>query len=71
MKSTIIKVQRIQTEIDIAAFSFNLKSLQYMKVKLTNGKWIGLGGVNSDTKVTYDNGELKFDNGLQMVNYVR
>jgi len=71
MKSTIIKVQRIETEIDIAAFSFNLKSLQYMKVKLTNGKWIGLGGVNSDTKVTYINGELKFDNGLQMVNYVR
>ena len=71
MKATVKKVQSIETEINIAAFSFELKCLQYMKVKLTNGKWIGLGGVNSDTKVTYINGELKFDNGLQMVNYVR
>ena len=54
MKATVKKVQRIETEIDIAAFSFELKSLQYMKVKLTNGEWVGLGGANSDTKVTCD-----------------
>ena len=71
MKATVKKVQSIETEIDIAAFSFELKNGQYMKVKLTNGKWVGLGGANSDTKVTYDHGELKFDNELKMVNNVR
>ena len=71
MKATVKKVQSIETEIDIAAFSFQLKSLQYMEVKLTNGKWVRLGGANSDTKVTYDHGEFKFDNELKMVNNVR
>ena len=71
MKITVTKVQSIKTEIDIAAFSFDLKSLQYMKVRLTNGKWVGLGGANFDTKVTYDHGELKFDHELKMVNNVR
>ena len=71
MKATVKKVQRIQTEIDIAAFSFQLKSLQYMKVRLTNGKWVGLGGANSDTNMACDHGELKFDNELKMVNNVR
>ena len=71
MKITVKKVQSIETEIDIAAFSFQLKSWQYMKVKLTNGIWVGLGGANSDTKVTYDHGELKFDHELKMVNNVR
>jgi len=71
MKITVKKVQSIETEIDIAAFSFQLKSWQYMKVKLTNGKWVGLGGANSDTKVIYDHGELKYDNELKMVNNVR
>ena len=71
MKATVKKVQSIETEIDIAAFSFQLKSLEYMKVRLTNGKWVGLGGANFDTKVTYDNGELKFDHELKMVNNVR
>lgn len=71
MKTTVIKVQSIETEINIAAFSFDLKMLQYMKVKLTNGEWVGLGGSNSDTKVTYDHGELKFDNELKMVKNVR
>ena len=71
MKATVKKVQSIETEIDIAAFSFQLKSLQYMKVRLTNGKWVRLGGANFDTKVTYDHGELKFDHELKMVNNVR
>ena len=71
MKATVKKVQSIETEIDIAAFSFDLKNGQYMKVRLTNGKWVGLGGANFDTKVTYDHGELKYDNELKMVNNVR
>ena len=71
MKATVKKVQSIETEINIAAFSFELKCLQYMKVKLTNGEWVGLGGANSDTKVTCDHGELKFDNELKMVKNVR
>ena len=71
MKATVKKVQSIETELDIAAFSFQLKSLQYMEVKLTNGKWVRLGGANCDTKVTYDQGELKFDNELKMVKNVR
>ena len=33
MKATVKKVQSIETEIDIAAFSFQLKSLEYMKVR--------------------------------------
>ena len=71
MKITVKKVQSIETEIDIAAFSFQLKSWQYMKVKLTNGIWVGLGGANSDTKVTYDHGKFIFDHELKMVNNVR
>ena len=71
MKTTVKKVQSIETEINIAAFSFQLKSLQYMKVRLTNGKWVGLGGANSDTNMACDDGELKFDNELKMVNNVR
>ena len=71
MKATVKKVQSIETEIDIAAFSFELKNGQYMKVRLTNGKWVGLGGANSDTKVTCDHGELIFDHELKMVNNVR
>ena len=71
MKATVKKVQSIETEIDIAVFSFDLKNGQYMKVRLTNGKWVRLGGANFDTKVTYDHGELKFDHELKMVNNVR
>jgi len=71
MKATVKKVQSIETEIDIAAFSFDLKNGQYMKVRLTNGKWVGLGGANFDTKVTYDNGKFIFDHELKMVNNVR
>jgi len=42
-----------------------------MKVRLTNGKWVGLGGANFDTKVTCNHGELIFDHELKMVNNVR
>jgi hypothetical protein len=71
MKSTVIKTQRIETEINISSFSFQLKSHQFMKVRLTNGEWVALGGVSSDTEVTYDYGELKFDRKLNMTKNVR
>jgi|TARA_R110000796_G_scaffold11437_1_gene37960 hypothetical protein len=66
MKTTVIKVQNIETEIDIVRFAFKLSNYEDFPVKLKNGKWIKLKGKDISTYLIFDNGTIRFNKPVKI-----
>ena len=67
MATTVIQVQEVETQIDIKRFNIRLMDRHSYKVTLRSGEQIILQAIENDTYAIFDNGNIRFNRPVKII----
>jgi|TARA_R110001632_G_scaffold152416_1_gene270126 hypothetical protein len=67
MKTTVIRVQEVKTEIDVIYFNIRLFNHDDYVATLRNGDTVKIRATEPETYVIFDDGKLRFNRPVKIV----
>ena len=71
MKTTVIKVQEVETEIEIKFLGIRLMDMHEYSATLKNGKKVKLKTKEQETYLIFDNGNIRFNKPVKFFEDVK